>query len=61
MLCKDQYMTRTPVAFRFDTKINELAKQIAGLEHRSVTNLLETLILERAKKHGIRVELTPKE
>jgi hypothetical protein len=49
-------MNRIPVSFRLEPKLKAAAEKVAKLENRSLTNLVETLLMERCKKHGIRIE-----
>jgi hypothetical protein len=47
---------RIPLSIRIEPRLKDLAEAVARLEHRSVTNLLEALIIDRARHHGIAVD-----
>lgn len=42
-----------PTSFRLSTSTLTLLKQLADKENRSITNMVETLIIERAKEEGL--------
>ncbi len=45
--------TKQATSFRFSTDTLILLKQLAKSENRSLTNMLEKLIQDKAKKEGI--------
>jgi hypothetical protein len=46
-------MTKHATSFRFSTDTLTLLKQLAVNENRSLTNMLEKLIIDRAKEEGL--------
>lgn len=49
-------MKRIPLSVRLDSSIKEMALALAKTEHRTVTNLIEIMIVERyegIKKLGV--------
>lgn len=50
-----------PMNFRIGRKIKGLLELAADRDHRSMTNMLEVLILEYCKKHGITDEINADE
>jgi hypothetical protein len=46
---------KIPVSLRLSLKLKEAAEEVARRENRSFTNLIETLLLERCKKYGIKL------
>lgn len=54
-------MTKQNFTTRIDTKAMALARKVAATERRSVTNLIEVLIFERAEKLGIEPEDEPED
>lgn len=49
-------MAKIPTSFRLSDKAKALLAKLAEKENRSETNMLEVLILEKAKALGISVE-----
>jgi hypothetical protein len=47
-------MKKVPLSVRIDPDLKAAAEKVAALEHRSITNLIETLLLERCQKHKIK-------
>jgi hypothetical protein len=47
------------MSIRIDSALKEAAQKVATLEHRSLTNLIEILLLERCKKHSVKVKWKP--
>jgi hypothetical protein len=45
---------KIPVSIRITPELKAASEKVAKLENRSFTNLVETLLLERCKKHGIK-------
>lgn len=48
----------TTVSFRTSREIKALLNEAAALEHRSIASMLEVLILDYTKKHGLRPDET---
>jgi hypothetical protein len=46
-------MNKISLSIRIDPALKKAAKTAAQLEKRSLTNLIETLLTERCKKHKI--------
>jgi hypothetical protein len=47
---------KIPISIRIDPQLKAAAEKVAQREHRSFTNLIETMILERCQQHGIEVD-----
>lgn len=46
-------MSRVPLSIRVTPEIRDLVARLAKAENRSVTNLIETLIIEHARTAGL--------
>jgi predicted transcriptional regulator len=46
-------MVKKPFTTRIDDKVLELAQQLADVERRSVTSLIEVAILEYSERHPL--------
>lgn len=50
---------KIPVSLRLTPELKAAAEEAARKENRSFTNLVETLLIERCRKHGIKVSDSP--
>ncbi|MBV9490054.1 MAG: hypothetical protein JO069_10070 [Verrucomicrobia bacterium] len=46
---------KVPVSIRITPELKAASERAARLENRSFTNLVETLLRERCRKHGIKL------
>lgn len=47
---------KVPLGMRIDPDLKASAEQVAELENRTLTNLIETLLKERCERHEIPFE-----
>jgi hypothetical protein len=46
---------------RLTPEIKNVLRKIAAREHRTISNMIEAMILEKSKKHGISVRRSEKQ
>ena len=49
----------TTLTFRIDPGLKEALRMAAGLEHRSIANMVEVLILDYCGRNGIDIAAAP--
>ena len=45
-----------PTSIRLSPEMKAAAKKLAKLQHRSLSNLVELLLMEACEKHGIKID-----
>lgn len=46
---------KVPLNLRIDPALKTAAEQAARMENRTLTNLIETLLMERCQHHGVSI------
>ena len=51
-----QMARKIPISIRLDPEVKADADKLAKLQHRSLSNLIEILLIEACDKHGINAD-----
>jgi hypothetical protein len=50
---------KIPSSIRLDPDVKAAADKLAALQNRTLTNLIETLLMKACQKHGIKITRQP--